>query len=156
MIIDLETARNSAINKFNKLKTKNIICPALKLPVRFWNSWFSHITYKDSKHRRNEQEQLERFKCFIKVDIIIKKSHLYQEHMMKREIVKTRNHWITKEEKILVDYYWLVWVVFHNWLESRIKVVLRKAQNKDYLEYFSIIPAWNLEWYRNFIWIENW
>jgi hypothetical protein len=33
--MNLETARNSAINKFNKLKTKNIICPALNLPVRF-------------------------------------------------------------------------------------------------------------------------
>lgn len=153
--MDLETARNRAINKFNTLKGKNIICPALWLNVKFWDSWFSHITYKDSKHRRNEGDQLERFKCFIKVDTIIKKSHLYQEHMMKPETIKIRNHWKTREESVLVEYYWLVWIVPHNGLESRIKVVLRKVQGKDYLEYFSIIPARNLEGYRNFIWIEN-
>lgn len=154
--MDLEEARNRAINKFNTLKEKKIVCPALWLPVKFWDSGFSHITYKDSKHRRNEAEQCERFKCFIKVDTIIKKSHLYQEHMLKEETIKIRNHWKTKIEKKLVDYYWLVWIVIHNWYESRIKVVLRKVYDKEYLEYHSVIPAWNLEWYRNFIGIENW
>ncbi len=149
--MELEQAKQQAINKFNILKDKEIVCPAIWVKIKFNHKRFSHIIYKDSKHKRSEQEQIERFKCFIKVDTIIKKSHLYQEFMIKEEIVKERNHWKTKQEKRLIEYIWLVWIVNHNQMKSRIKVVIRKDTTKEYAEFFSIIPAWNIEWYRNFI-----
>ena len=150
--MDLTQARDQAINKFNVLHSKNIECPALWVKIKFWNDGFSHITYKDNKHRRPEQEQIERFKCFLKVDTIIKKSHLYQEFMVTEENIKVRDHWVNKTIKSFVEYYWLVWIVVHNWMKSRIKVVIRWVRWKDYAEYHSVIPARNINWYRNFMW----
>ena len=151
--MDLSQARDYAFNKLSELRKKdNTMCPALWLKVKFKDEWFSHITYKDDKHRRSEQEQIERFKCFLRVETIIKKSYLYQEFMTREEIVKVRDHWVTKKQKKLVEYYWLVGVVSHNEVQSRIRVVLRHEKWKDYAEFHSVIPSRKMRWYRNFIW----
>ena len=150
--MDLSEARNRAFNKFNKLVGKDIECPALSTTVKFTNDWFSHITYKDAKHRRSENEQIVRFQCFLDVETIIKKSHLYQEYRDKEETVKVRKHWVNYKEIKKVEYFWLVGVIEHNHTKSRIRVVIRKESWKDYAEYHSVIPAWNVQWYRNFMW----
>lgn len=150
--MELTEARDRAINKFNKLIRKELECPALWVKVRFTNEWFSHITYKDKKHRRSDNEQIVRFQCFLDVEILIKKSHLYQEYREKEETVKIRNHWTTKKEIKKAEYFGLVWVIEHQNTKSRIRVVLRKEEWKDYAEYHSVIPARNTQWYRNFMW----
>lgn len=149
--MDLTTARDRAINKFNKLNKKEIECPALGVKIKFGNEWFSHITYKDAKHRRPESEQIVRFQCFLNVEEVVRKSHLYQEHIVKEETVKVRKYGETKKEKRFVEYFGLVAVVDHHGTKSRIRVVLRKEAEKEYAEYHSVIPAWNMEGYRNFM-----
>lgn len=148
----LAEARNKAINKFNKLNRKEIICPAIWLRVKFSNEWFSHITYKDKKHRRKESEQIIRFQCFLDVEEIIKKSYLMQEYMEREEKIKVRDHWETKYITKNVEYIWLIWIIEHHNVKSRTKVILMKEEDKDYAEYLSVIPAWNTKWDRNFIW----
>ena len=150
--MDLSEARTKAINKFNKLNRKEIICPAIWLKVKFSNEWFSHITYKDKKHRRKTSEQAIRFQCFLDVEEIITKSHLMQEYMEKEDVIKVRDHWVTKHIKKMVEYIWLIWVIEHHNTKSRTKVILKKEADKDYAEYLSVIPARNTKWDRNFIW----
>ncbi|MFC2494747.1 MAG: hypothetical protein ACFNWZ_00900 [Candidatus Absconditicoccaceae bacterium] len=149
--MDLTTARDRAINKFNKLARRDIECPALGAKVKFNNEGFSHITYKDEKHRRAESEQIIRFQCFLDVEEVIKKSHLYQEHMEKDETIKVRKYGETKKEVKTIEYFGLVAVIDHHGTKSRIKVVLRKEKGKDHAEYHSVIPAWNTQGYRNFM-----
>ncbi len=150
--MDLTTARNRAINKFNKLSKKDIECPALWKKVKFSNEGFSHITYKDKKHRRNDNEQIVRFQCFLNVETLIRKSHLYQEHRIKQEEIKERKYWKTTKVIKQVEYFWLVGIVEHHKVKSRIRVVLRLVEWKEKAEYHSVIPAWNMKGYRNFNW----
>ena len=150
--MELTEARDKAINKFNKLNRKEIECPAIWLKVKFSNEWFSHITFKDKKHRRSEAEQIIRFQCFLDVEEIKKKSYLMQEHMQKEETVKIRDHGQTKHVKKIVEYIWFVWVITHNNTKSRTKVVIKIESDKDHAEYVSVIPARNTKWYRNFNW----
>lgn len=150
--MELAEARNKAINKFNKLNRKEIVCPAIWLKVKFSNEWFSHITYKDKKHRRKESEQIVRFQCFLDVEDIIKNSHLMQEYMEREEEIKIRDHWETKYITKSVEYIWLIWIIEHHNVKSRTKVILMIEEGKDYAEYLSVIPAWNTKWDRNFIW----
>lgn len=153
--MELEEARNRAFNKFKKLQNIEILCPALWVKIKFNRDWFYHIVYKNSRHKRWINEQIIRFQCFLDVEEIIKKSHLYQEYAVKTEEIKTRNHGQNKLEKKIVEYFWLVWVIVHNNEKSRVRVVLRKISWKDYAEYRSVIPARNIKWYRNFIWPVN-
>ena len=75
--MELEEARNRAFNKFKKLQNIEILCPALWVKIKFNRDWFYHIVYKNSKHKRWVNEQIIRFQCFLDVEEIIKKSHLY-------------------------------------------------------------------------------
>ena len=149
--MDLNLVRDRAINKFNKLAKKDIECPALGVKVKFDNEGFSHITYKDAKHRRPENEQSVRFQCFLNVEEVIKKSHLYQEYRKKEETLKVRKYGKTTKEIKTVEYFGLVAVVDHHGTKSRIRVVIKKDTEKDYAKYHSVIPAWNTEGYRNFM-----
>ena len=62
---------------------KKIISPifgGVKItPQSLW-----HLENKDKKHKRTEDEMLIRYKCFMFIDQLIEKSHLYQEY--KQEI----------------------------------------------------------------------
>jgi hypothetical protein len=48
--------------------------------VKFTYEGFIHLSQKDAKHTRPLEEQTMRFLCFLSVEEIIKKSHLYQEY----------------------------------------------------------------------------
>lgn len=151
IIMELSQSRNLAFNKFNQLLTNPLLCPALWIIVKFTHEWFSHITYKDEKHRRNDKEQMIRFTCFLDVGEILTKSHLYQEYREREETLKVRKYGKTTKEIKKAEYFWFVGVV-ECWTEKhRVRVVIRKEQGKEYAEYHSVMPAWNMQWYRNFM-----
>jgi hypothetical protein len=92
MVYDLVLCKDRATNKFTKLHNKAFVCPALNMQVKFTNEGFSHIIYKDEKHRRTDEEQAVRFNCFLHVEEILRKSHLYQEYRVKESEIKIRKY----------------------------------------------------------------
>jgi len=46
-----------------------------------------HLENKDKKHKRADKEIFIRYKCFLLVDKIIEKSHLYQEYKQEMQDV---------------------------------------------------------------------
>ncbi len=155
-MVDLSTARTKAINKFNKLRRNKIFCPAINKEVKFTDEAFSHITYKDKSHRRSNEEQAMRFLCFLSVEDIIIKSHLYQEYTSKTENIEFRIWTTNHYENRIVHYYWLVAITEKKWEKHRIKVVIRYVEGYVYAEYHTVFPAWRTEWYRNFYGSLNW
>lgn len=51
-----------------------------------------HLENKDKRHKRAEKEILIRYKCFLLVDRIIEKSHLYQEYKQEIQNIITKNN----------------------------------------------------------------
>ena len=151
MYYNLTEHRNKAFNKFNKLNKKSFLCPALNMEVKFTNEGFSHITYKDKKHRRSNDEQAVRFACFLSVEEILRKSHLYQEYRAIETEIKVRKYGQNMKERHIIEYFGFVAVVEHNNKKDRIRVVVSRKQWDNYVEFLSVVPARNMIWYRNFM-----
>ncbi|MDR0860935.1 MAG: hypothetical protein LBO09_08450 [Candidatus Peribacteria bacterium] len=151
MVYDVIACRDRAVNKFNKLHLKPLFCPALNREVKFTNEGFSHITYKDDKHRRSDEEQSVRFNCFLHVEEIIKKSHLYQEYRVKETELVIRKYGQNMKKIHSIEYFGFVGVIEHNKIKDRIRVVVSHKVGTDYAEFLSVVPARNTVGYRNFM-----
>lgn len=131
--------KNIAFEHF--LKNKKIISPIF-WEIKSTQEWFDHIEYKDKnkKHKRPQQESYIRYLCFLHFDFIIKKSHLYQDYLQRYEKFKIkRNQKITVVNK-LVTYYWFIATVNNN--KQRVKILVKKVEWWDRMEYVSVIPVW--------------
>ena len=135
-------------------KNKKIYSPIFDLikitPQSLW-----HLENKDKHHKRPEKEAEMRMKCFLSIDRIIKQSCLYQEYKQELEDVIIKKYWKRIKVPRKVNYYGLVWIL-HTDTGSRIriKVVIKKVNDRKYAEFISVIPARNIKWY-NRLYFEN-
>jgi len=107
-----------------------------------------HLENKDKNHKRDKNQIDIRYKCFLLIDKIIKKSFLYQEYKEELQDVLIKKKWKKVKVAMKVKYFWLVWIVqAYQWHWIRIKVVIKKVPNWSNCEFISVIPAWNMKWY---------
>ncbi len=107
-----------------------------------------HLEHKDKKHKRPKKEVDIRYKCFLLIDKIISKSHLFQEYKKVVKVTKVKKYDTEVTKYSHIEYYWFVWVIYtDSWILTRIKVVIRKIGWQKSYEFISVIPAWNTRWY---------
>ncbi len=115
-----------------------------------------HLENKDKRHKRTEKEIRMRYKCFLLIDRIIEKSHLYQEYKQELQDIITKKNWRKIRSPMKVKYFWLVWVIeAYQWHWIRIKVVVKKVTQWQHYEFVSVIPAWNMKWYHRLYFDES-
>lgn len=115
-----------------------------------------HLENKDKRHKRAEKEILIRYKCFLLVDRIIEKSHLYQEYKQEIQNIITKNNWRKVESPMKVKYFWLIGVIeAYHWHWIRVKVVVKKVAQWQHYEFVSVIPARNMKWYHRLYFDES-
>jgi len=122
-----------------------IFSPALREKIFFSAAGFNHIVFKNHRHEREKPSQILRFKLVPLAKKLIELSTTYQEfeESIKEFQVKTRKKKI-KQNKIVK--YWGIIAIIDN---RKIKVIVRSVGVNGNLHFWSIIPAWTTNKYRD-------
>ena len=138
-----EKLRDDAQNLYNI--TKPILSPALNEVVHFTAEGFNHIIFKGSRHEREKPSQIMRFKLLNRALKLIAISTTYQEYKesIKEFEVKNHKHKIKKTKPVK---YWGIIAITDG---RKIKVILRKIGDNGQLHFWSIVPAWTTNKYRD-------
>lgn len=142
-----------SVNKLvSCLKARNLLIhqlwisseSALNQLVYFTAEAFEHIKYKRARAERDKSSQIMRLKMLPRAITVIKLSTTIQEF---EEIVKI---FTIKQKKKRVQAskqvrYWGLIAIIEN---RKIKVILRKIGNGQ-LHFWSVIPAWTTNKYRD-------
>ncbi|MEI9933172.1 MAG: hypothetical protein WDM89_22230 [Rhizomicrobium sp.] len=112
--------------------------------MSFGAEGFNHIVFKTARRERERASQIMRFKLLPRALRLIAHANTFQEYeeTIKEFEVKTRK---TRERRSKPVKYWGVIAIFEG---RKIKVVLRKIGNSQ-LHFWSIVPAWTTNKYRD-------
>ena len=127
------------------LSTKPIFSPALNEYVHFTAEGFNHIIFKGSRAERERPSQIMRFKLLPRAFELITVSTTFQEYeeTVKEFEVKSYKK---KIRKIKPVKYWGIIAIING---RKIKVILRKIGDNGQLHFWSIVPAWTTNKYRD-------
>ena len=142
------------VSNYNKLRgdthklystTRPIMSPALNKMVYFNAEGFNHIIFKGSRSERERPSQILRFKLLPRAIKLIGYSTAYQEYeeTIKQFEVKTHKKKMMKPKPVR---YWGIIAIIDG---RKIKVILRKIGNDGQLHFWSIVPAWTTNKYRD-------
>lgn len=127
------------------LSHKPIHSPVLNEYIHFTAEGFNHILYKGSRHERDRESQQMRFKLLTRATKLIAISTTYQEYeeRMKECVVKVKKTKVKKTKRI---QYWGIIAIIDN---RKIKVIVRKIGDNGQMHFWSIVPAWVTNKYRD-------
>jgi len=124
---------------------KQIRCPALNNElIHFSSEGFNHLIYKGKRRERDKKVQIMKFKLLPKAKTIISISTTFQEYdeMLTSVVVKKKK----KKVKVASEAkYWGFIAIIDNF---RVKVIIRQI-GKGKKQFWSVIPAWSTNYYRN-------
>jgi len=124
---------------------RGVISPALNNYIHFNSEGFNHIIFKGSRKEREKSSQILRFKLLFLAVKLIKLSTTYQEfeETLKEFEVKSHKKRILKTKPIR---YWGVIAIIDG---RKIKVIIRKIGEDGKLHFWSVVPAWVTNKYRD-------
>ncbi len=135
--------------KENSLKFYNSIgkvpSPALKEIVVFSAEGFNHIVFKSPNTERERSSQILRFKLIPLAKKLVEISTTYQEFEETIKDFTVKRH-KKKIKQFMVVKYWGIIGVIDN---RKIKVIIRKIGDNGFLHFWSIVPAWVTNKYRD-------
>ena len=125
--------------------TRPVHSPALKELVHFNAEGFNHIVFKGSRSERERPSQILRFKLLPRAIKLIGLSTTYQEYeeTLKEFWVKSHKNKVQKTKPVR---YWGIIAIIDG---RKIKVILRKIGDNGQLHFWSIVPAWVTNRYRD-------
>ena len=125
--------------------TRPIFFSALNELVYFTAEGFNHIIFKGSRTERERSSQILRFKLLPRAIQLIGLSTTYQEYEETLKEFEVKSH-KKKVRKIKPVKYWGVIAIING---RKIKVILRKVGDNGQLHFWSIVPAWVTNKYRD-------
>lgn len=125
--------------------TRPICSPAISEYVHFTADGFNHIIFKGPRSERERSSQILRFKLLPKAIKLIELSTTYQEYeeTLKEFEVKSYKKKIRKSKPVK---YWGIIAIIDG---RKIKVILRKVGDNGQLHFWSVVPAWTTNKYRD-------
>lgn len=138
--VRLKKDANQYYNKINK-----VYSPIFKENIIFNAKGFNHIIYKTARTERERSSQILRFKLLPLAYKLIKISTTFQEF---EETIKEFN--IKKHKKKIkmskpVRYWGIIAIINHR----KIKVILRKIGENGQINFWSVVPDWTTNKYRD-------
>lgn len=118
--------------------------PALNELVHFTSEGFEHIVYKRARAERERSSQVMRFKLLPRAVTLIGLSTTFQEYEETAKQFEVKRHKKRLMESKLVRYWGMIAIIENR----KIKVIIRKIGNGK-LHFWSIIPAWTTNKYRD-------
>jgi len=127
------------------ISTRPIQSPSLGEYVYFTAEGFNHIIFKGSRSERERSSQILRFKLLPNAIKLIGLSTTYQEYeeTIKEFEVKSYKKKVRKSKTVK---YWGIIAIIDG---RKIKVILRKIGDNGQLHFWSIVPAWTTNKYRD-------
>ncbi|MFA5130888.1 MAG: hypothetical protein WC467_00515 [Patescibacteria group bacterium] len=142
-LTDYQNLKDSAQKIYNNINS--VFSPAFKEKVTFSAEGFNHIIFKKRHSMREEPSQILRFKLLSLAKKLIELSTTYQEFEESiKEVFIKKYKKKTRESRIIK--YWGIIAIMDG---QKIKVILRKIGDNGSLHFWSIIPAWTTNKYRD-------
>lgn len=142
-ISNYEKLREDAQKFYNGIG--KIFSPAFKQNIHFPAESFNHIIFKAARTEREKPSQILRFKLLPLAAKLLKISTTYQEfeETIKEFDVKTFKKRIRKTKPVK---YWGVIAIIDG---RKIKVIIRQIGDNGAMHFWSIVPAWVTNKYRD-------
>ena len=142
-ISNYEKLREDAQKFYNSIG--KIFSPVLNQEVYFNSEGFNHIIFKNPRSERERSSQILRFKLLPLAIKLIKISTTYQEleETIKEFEVKSFKKKIRKTKPVK---YWGIIAIIDG---RKIKVIIRKIGDNGNAQFWSIVPAWITNKYRD-------
>lgn len=142
-ISNYEKLREDAQKFYNGIVS--VFSPAFKEKISFSSDGFNHIIFKSPRTEREKSSQILRFKLLPLAVKLIKESTTYQEfeETLKEFEVKSYKKKISKSKPVK---YWGIIAIING---RKIKVILRKIGDNGVMHFWSIVPAWTTNKYRD-------
>lgn len=142
-VSNYDKIRSDAQNYYNGIGKRH--SPAFKDNVFFPAEGFNHIIYKGSRSEREKTSQILRFKLLPLAVKLIEISTTYQEfeETIKEFEVKEYKRKIHKTKQVK---YWGLIAIING---RKIKVIIRKIGENGNLHFWSVVPAWVTNRYRD-------
>ena len=122
-----------------------VFSPAFNQAVHFTSEGFNHLIFKGSRSERDKQSQILRLKLLPLAVKLIKLSTTHQEfeEQFKEFFVKSFKQKILKNQPVR---YWGIIAIIDG---RKIKVIIRKIGDNGAMHFWSVIPAWVTNSYRD-------
>ncbi len=122
-----------------------VFSPALSQDIYFNSEGFNHIIFKGSRSERERPSQMLRFKLLHLAVKLVKLSTTHQEfeETLKEFEVKSHKKRIRKSKPVK---YWGIIAIINS---RKIKVILRQIGDGGMIHFWSIVPAWTTNKYRD-------
>ena len=143
------------ISNYDKIKedakqyfdqTGKIPCPAFENEmVHFTSEGFNHLIYKGSRRERDKSEQIFRFKLLPLAVKLIKLSAVFQEMEESIQEFRIKKHKKIVHESKPVKYWGMIGILDNR----KIKVIIRQIGENGQKHFWSVIPAWVTNKYRD-------
>lgn len=142
------------ISNYDKLRTDTqkyyssigrVHCPAFNQEIAFGAEGFNHIIYTNARSERERPSQMLRFKLLPHAVKLIKTSTTYQEFedTIKEFDVMSFKKRVKKSRP--VKYWGIIGIIDGR----KIKVIIRKIGDNGILHFWSVVPAWVTNKYRD-------
>lgn len=142
-ISNYEKLRENARKLYQSTKPR--FSPALDEYVHFTAEGFNHLIFKGSRAEREQSSQILRFKLLPRAIKLIERSTTYQEYeeTLKEFEVKSFKKKVRKTKPVK---YWGIIAITDG---RKIKVILRRVGDNGQLHFWSVIPSWVTNKYRD-------
>lgn len=123
----------------------SVFSPALNEKVGFTSEGFNHIIFKQAHSERERPSQILRFKLLPLAVKLVKVSTTYQEfeETLKEFVVQSFKKRETKTKPVK---YWGIIAIVDG---RKIKVIIRKIGDNGTAHFWSVVPAWVTNKYRD-------
>ena len=123
----------------------SVFSPAFNQKVYFTAEGFNHIVFKGARSEREKSSQILRFKLLPLALKLVKISTTYQEfeETIKEFEIKSYKKKVRKSKP--VNYWGIIAIVDGR----KIKVIIRKIGDNGTMHFWSIVPAWVTNKYRD-------
>ena len=123
----------------------DVFSPALNEKVSFTSEGFNHIIFKRAHSEREKPSQILRFKLLPLAVKLIKVSTTYQEFEETLQEFTVRSFKKSAKKTKPVHYWGIIAIIDGR----KIKVLIRKIGDNGRAHFWSIVPAWTTNKYRD-------
>lgn len=142
-VSNYEKLKEDAQKFYNEIG--NIFSPAFNEKVQFNAEGFNHIIFKSPRTERERTSQILRFKLLPLAVKLLNESTTYQEfeETLKEFVVKSHKKRARKTKSVK---YWGIIAITDG---RKIKVIVRKIGDGGMMHFWSIVPGWETNKYRD-------
>jgi len=142
-LANYQKLKGNALQYYNSIG--QIFSPAFNQDIFFSAEGFNHIIFKSARTERERSSQILRFKFLPLAQKLIKISTTYQEFEESLKEFEIKQY--KKKVRIYKAVrYWGVIAIIDG---RKIKVILRKIGDNGKMHFWSIVPAWVTNKYRD-------